>query len=327
MTKLSRHIPMTPMFATLGTKADASGADWSIEMKWDGVRAICEISGAEVRLWSRNGNDITASFPEMTAALPSAFPCEHCIVDGEIVAFDEAGRPNFGRLQSRLGLVSSAASAASEEVPAHLLVFDLLSHDGTDLMQAAYRERRELLEQLVESNSVVHVPPVFEGRLDAAMASSLEHGLEGVVAKRPDSPYRAGRRTAEWIKIKHSRMQEVVVVGWQDGKGRRANGVGSLLLAVNSDEGLRFVGKVGTGFSDADLTKMKDTFSRMKRMRAPVQGTPAAIARAAHWITPRLVGEVQFGEWTTSGHLRHPVWRGWRPDKDAMTVRIEEQRS
>ena len=299
------------------------GSDWSLEMKWDGIRAICEVGSDGARLWSRNGNDITASFPEVVQALPKAFPGGDCVIDGEIVAFDEAGRPSFGRLQSRLGLTPAAAPAALGLVAAHLLAFDVLRVEGESTMRLPCVARRSMLEELALANPVVLVPPAFDGDLVSAMASSAEHGLEGVVAKRPDSPYRPGRRTREWMKIKHSRMQEVIVVGWQEGAGRRAGTVGSLLLAVQDDEGMAYVGKVGTGFSDRDLDDMRSSFARMGRSRAPVHGVPAPIAQSAHWITPRLVGEVQFTEWTAGGHLRHPVWRGWRPDKSAADVRKE----
>lgn len=311
------------MLATLGSPADVRDGDWSLEMKWDGFRAICELTSSATRLWSRNGNDITASFPEVVQALPKAFPHGSCVVDGEIVAFDDVGRPSFGRLQSRLGLQPAGVPAVSALVPAHLLAFDVLRTKTTSTTGLAYVVRRSLLEEMVVPDPVVLVPPAFDGDLDAAMASSVEHGLEGVVAKRPGSPYRPGRRTREWMKIKHSRMQEVIVVGWQEGAGRRSGTVGSLLLAVPDDEGLAYVGKVGTGFSDRDLHDMRSSFARMRRSRPPVRGVPAPIERSAHWVTPRLVGEVQFTEWTGGGHLRHPVWRGWRPDKAVADVHRE----
>jgi len=324
MSPLSAQIPVEPMLATLGSTTDVAGRDWAFEMKWDGVRAICDITRSDVRLWSRNGNDITSTFPEIATAVQAAFPGPDLVVDGEIVAFDPQGRPNFGLLQGRLGLTSATAVAATaQRVPVHLLAFDLLRLDGHDTTRLSYTERRELLSAAVVESTVVVVPPAFEGNLDAAMASSLEHGLEGVVAKWPESPYRPGRRSHDWIKIKHSRTQEVVVVGWQEGAGRRAGGVGSLLVAVNEDGELRYAGKVGTGFTDRALTDITTKLSRMSRSTPPVQDAPAAIARNANWVTPRLVGEVQFAEWTAGGHLRHPVWRGWRPDKDAEAVQVE----
>lgn len=319
----ARRIPVLPMLATLGTPADVGDSDWSLEMKWDGIRAICEVSSDGVRLWSRNGNEITASFPEIVQALPQALPGRACVIDGEIVAFDEAARPSFGRLQSRLGLAPEAVPAALARVAAHLLAFDVLRVAGEPTISLPCVARRSMLEELVVANPVVLVPPAFDGDLVSAMASSAEHGLEGVVAKRPDSPYRPGRRTREWVKIKHSRMQEVIVVGWQEGAGRRTGTVGSLLLAVQDDEGMTYVGKVGTGFSDRDLDDMRSLFARMERGPVPVRGVPFSIAQSAHWITPSLVGEVQLTEWTTGGHLRHPVWRGWRPDKSVADVRKE----
>lgn len=316
MPPVSASLPIAPMLATPGSAHDITGDDWAVEMKWDGVRAICEVSHHTSRLWSRNGNDITRAFPEIASAMPEAFPGPDIVVDGEVVAFDTKGRPDFGLLQSRLGLTSArSVERAAERVPAHLIAFDVLRLDGHDTTRLSYRQRRELLDSAAVENSEVSVPPAFEGDLDAAMSSSREHGLEGIVAKRPGSPYRAGLRSRDWIKIKHSRTQEVIVVGWQEGTGRRSGGVGSLLLAVKQNGELRYAGKVGTGFSDQDLTDMTAKLRRMARRSPPVEDAPPLVARSAHWVTPRLVGEVQFAEWTASGRLRHPVWRGWRTDK------------
>ncbi len=324
MSLTSDTVPVQPMLATLGTADDLSGGDWALEMKWDGVRVIAEVVKDNVRLWSRNGNDVTITFPDIVDALRSAFAGPDIVVDGEIVAFDDTGRPSFGRLQGRLGLASaSAAHAAAGRIPAHLMAFDVLSLDGRSTTGLPYHQRRELLASAIDANAVVVIPPAFDGDVDAAMSSSLEHGLEGVVAKRPDSTYRGGARSRDWIKVKHTRMQEVVVVGWQEGNGRRSGTVGSLLVAVNDDDGLRFVGKVGTGFSDRDLAEITGRLTRIARSTAPVEDVPSAVRRAAHWVSPKLVGEVSFTEWTRAGSMRHPVWRGWRPDKDAAEVHVE----
>ena len=325
MAETPDRMPIEPMLATLGGPQDVTGGGWSLEMKWDGIRVICEIASGGIRLWSRNGNDITSAFPEIAEALPSAFPTDDAVIDGEIVAFDTDGRPNFGLLQSRLGLTSAVVvKATAQRVPVNLMAFDLLRLDRRDTTRLPYTDRRELLESLARDNAVVHVPPAFEGDLQAAMDSSEEHGLEGVVAKRSDSIYRAGRRSEDWIKIKHARTQEVIVVGWQEGSGRRSGGIGSLLLGVRDDDGsLRYVGKVGTGFTERDLRQMQSVFARLARKSPAVSQVPSTVARDAHWLRPTLVGEVQFTEWTAGGLLRHPTWRGWRPDKSGSTTRRE----
>ena len=155
------------------------------------------------------------------------------------------------------------------------------------------------------------------------MRASLELGLEGIVAKKVDSTYLAGKRGSAWVKIKHHRTQEVVVAGWKPGSGRRSGTVGSLLLGVPDGDGLRFVGKVGTGFRDAELDAIAKRLASMERKTSPFDDVPSADARDAHWVRPSLVGEVEFAEWTATGRLRQPSWRGWRTDKKPADVRVE----
>jgi len=170
---------------------------------------------------------------------------------------------------------------------------------------------------------VVQVPPSFEGDLDDAMATSLELGLEGVVAKERTEPYSPGVRSAAWIKIKHHRTQEVVVAGWRPGNGRRSGGVGSVLVGIPDDRGIRYVGRVGTGFSDRTLDELAELFAKRERSTSPLHDVPPADARDARWVRADLVAEVQFAEWTATGRLRQPTWRGFRPDKSAAEVVAE----
>ncbi|MDO8309103.1 MAG: ATP-dependent DNA ligase [Actinomycetota bacterium] len=324
MSKTSNRLPIEAMLATAGRPGDVLEPGWSLEMKWDGVRAICEITENEARLWSRTGNELTATFPELAGALREAISARDAVIDGEIVAFGPGGGPSFGTLQSRLGLSSAAAiQSAAKRVPVHLMIFDLLRLNGHEAIRLPYSERRGMLTSVLVEGALVHVPSAFEGDVDAAIGSSAEHGLEGIVAKRSDGPYRPGKRSSDWIKLKHVRTQEVVVVGWQEGSGRRSGGVGSLLLAVNDGDSLRYVGKVGTGFSDRDLDAMLVKFARLTRKTEPAADVPATVAREAHWLKPSLVGEVQFTEWTHTRRLRHPTWRGWRSDKTPADVRAE----
>ena len=323
-----RFKPIAPMLATLGDDADLhTGDDWAYEMKWDGIRAVVYIDGADVRLLSRNGNDMTVTYPDLVEKLPDAIDADSAILDGEIVALGKGSRPDFGLLQRRMGLTKKQEVAqAVMDVPVHLMLFDVLEIDGTSQVKEPYEKRRKALLALVadRNRGKVQVPPAFDGGFDAAVKSSSDLGLEGIVAKKVDSAYSVGRRSRAWIKIKHSRMQEVVIGGWRPGKGRRSNGVGSLLMGIPDDDGaLRYVGRVGTGFGDKELEKLKGRLERLERKTSPFEDVPKPDSSDAHWVSPRLVGEVEFAEWTATDRLRQPAWRGWRPDKPAKDVRRE----
>jgi bifunctional non-homologous end joining protein LigD len=313
----------SPMLATLGSAGDIDqDDDWAFEMKWDGIRAVASVVDGVVTLTSRNGKNLTAAYPEL-AALAEAVDGD-AVVDGEIVALNTAGRPDFGLLQGRMNLTKAAEIAtAQKRIPVQLLLFDILEANGESLIKRSYDERRIALESTVTSGGPIQVPPAFDGELDAAIESSRELGLEGVMAKRREDGYSVGRRTRSWIKLKHHRTQEVVVGGWRPGKGNRENTVGSLLLGVPTSEGLRYVGRVGTGFGDAELRELHRRFTKLARKTTPLVDVPSLDARDAHWIRPSLVGEVEFSEWTPTGHLRQPSWRGWRSDKNAEQVVTE----
>ena len=317
--------PLAPMLATAGTLADLHEDDqWINEMKWDGYRTIVMVDAGGIRLISRNGNSQTDTFPDLVEPIRAAVGDRDVVLDGEIVAFNTKGRPDFGLLQTRAGLTQpNDVEGARRRVPVDLMLFDVLRDNGDDLTQEPYRARREALRSLVTEQPRVHVPDVFDGDAHEAMATSARLGLEGIVAKIADGTYSVGRRSRQWIKIKHERAQEVVVAGWKYGKGALAGTVGSLALAIPDENGLRYVGRVGSGFSDAERAQMLTRFSRMRRARSPLHDIPASEAKDVHWITPKLVGEVKFTEWTSSGTLRHPTWRGWRPDKSAAEVREE----
>jgi bifunctional non-homologous end joining protein LigD len=315
---------ISPMLATLGTESSLSDEeDWAFEMKWDGIRAIATVEDGQVRYVSRNGIDLTVSYPEL-AELADAVQAD-AVIDGEIVALDTKGRPNFGLLQSRMKLTKKAdVEKAMRSAPVHFMAFDLLESDGERMLGRTYDERRASLEEVVTETERIRVPPAFDGDFDAAMASSRKLGLEGVMAKKRDGQYRAGQRSAGWVKIKHHRTQEVVLVGWKPGNGRRAGTIGSLLLALPDGDrpaaGLRYVGKVGTGFGDKELDELQSTLTRIERKTPPLRDVPAPDARGVHWVTPKLVGEVEFAEWTHTNRLRQPSWRGLRPDKSADAV-------
>jgi len=322
--------PPSPMLATLGSSTDGSfddESDWAYEMKWDGVRAIAEVRGGstdhgELRLFSRNGVDISVSYPELDALLKAVDG--DVVLDGEIVALDKRGRPDFSLLQGRMHLRKKAdVDKAAEGIPVKFMVFDVLEVDGESLMRKEYSERREILEQTVDADDIVQVPPAFDGDLAAAMASSLKLGLEGVMAKKRDGRYSPGVRSRTWLKLKHHRAQEVVIVGWRPGHGSRARRVGSLLMGVPDGDGIRYVGRVGTGFDERALDEMLPRLKKLARKTSAVEDVPNADARDAVWVSPKLVGEVEFAEWTPTRRLRQPSWRGWRPDKEVADVVVE----
>ncbi|HUG51320.1 MAG TPA: non-homologous end-joining DNA ligase, partial [Terrimesophilobacter sp.] len=317
-----------PMLATLGTTADVVGDaaddDWAFEMKWDGIRAIAYVEAGEVRLFTRNGNDVSRTYPDLLDPLREAVAADSAVLDGEIVAVNKLGRPDFGLLQTRMKLTKKAeVDAAALKTPVQFMLFDLLEQDGRSMMAAGYDKRREALRNLVSEQGPIHVPPAFEGDVEHAMDSSRKLGLEGVLAKRRGSTYSAGRRSRAWIKIKHHLTQEVVIGGWRPGKGNRSHTIGSLLVGIPAGGGLRYIGRVGTGFGEKQLADMTRRFDRLERATTPFLDVPRADAADARWVTPNLVGEVEFAEWTPTRRLRQPSWRGWRPDKSPDEV-VEE---
>ncbi len=315
-----------PMLAALGDlPRDDDG--WAFELKWDGIRAIGYVDGGRIRITSRNGNDLSGSFPELRA-LGEHFGSHQAVIDGEIVAFDDEGRPRFQRLQPRIHAADPhKARRLAAEQPVVYVLFDLLYLDGESLVAQPYDERRRRLEALGLTSApeiAWTVSPRFDGPGADILRASQEQGLEGVVAKRRDSPYLPGKRSPTWTKVKNIRTQEVVIGGWTPGEGHRQGRFGSLLLGIPSDRGLEYVGQVGTGFSDALLD---DLAGRLADLVSDVNpfGTevPSRYRNVATWVDPTLVGEVSFSEWTMDGRMRHPSWRGIRDDKGPQEVRRE----
>jgi bifunctional non-homologous end joining protein LigD len=312
-----------PMLATPGTlPADDTG--WAFEIKWDGVRAISFIEGGRIRMLSRNDKDLTPSFPEFRE-LGAFLGARPCVLDGEIVVLGEEGVPDFGRLQHRLHLANAndvkRQSAAS---PASYVVFDVLHLDGHPLMSLTYDERRVHLEELGLSGASFATADSFRDVRGAdILQATKETGLEGVIAKRRDSAYAEGKRSTAWIKVKNVRTQEVVIGGWTDGAGSRAGSMGALLLGIPTTGGLRYVGKVGTGFGDRDRDDLMDLLRPAARTTTPFIPPSDVKERGPHFVNPLLVGEVRFSEWTEAGRLRHPTWRGLRSDKSPADVVIE----
>ncbi len=316
---------IAPMLAVLSAKPP-DGTGWAYEFKWDGVRALVFVNGGRVRATTRNDKDLTATFPELRA-IGEFLGSRSVVLDGELVAFDEQARPSFGRLQHRLHVSSPAeVTRRSRDVPASYLAFDLLYLEGRLLLARPYDERRALLESLQLKGGSFATPPSFtENPAADVLATSRDQGLEGIVAKRRVSAYVPGSRNGNWAKVKNFRTQEVVVGGWTSGKGALDGSLGALLVGLPSTEGLTYAGKVGTGFDDAERRELLRALEALRSKESPFTGQlPKAQVADAHFVRPELVGEVQYGEWTSDGHLRHPSWRGLRPDKRADEVTREE---
>ena len=285
--------------------------EWAAEVKWDGMRVLVRLDGAGgVQLVSRAGNSATARFPEF-ASLPDLLPGRDAILDGEIVALDERGRPSFSRLQERMPLRQPAdIKGAMQAVPAQLLLFDVLWLDGTQTTALPYGGRSTLLDSLNLTSERVLVPPRWPGQAaQDALAWTRDRDLEGLVLKRLDAPYRPGTRSAYWIKIKNVRSLDVTIGGWiPAGTTMKA-----LLLGIPDQAGLRYVGRVGTGFADAERKALTGLLERFTTEHSPfTQGPRPDRSEPTRWIRPELTCEVEYLEYTAAGHLRHPVYMGLR---------------
>jgi bifunctional non-homologous end joining protein LigD len=299
-----------------------TGDGWAYEIKWDGMRAIAFVGPEGLRLQSASGRDITASFPEL-AGLAGALGATSAVLDGEIVVTDEAGVPSFALAQARMHVSAPREiERRAALLPATYQIFDLLALDSVDARPVPYRDRRRLLADLVEPGPRWAVPDHRVGDGEALLEAARGLGLEGVVAKRLDSPYQSGRRSRSWVKTKVRNHQEMVVGGWSPGQGARASTIGSLLVGTHEPSGaLRYAGRVGTGFDDEELARLRRRLTQLQSEECPFEPAPPVDqARDARWVRPEIVVEVSFGEWTPEGRLRHPVYLGERTDVDPARV-------
>jgi bifunctional non-homologous end joining protein LigD len=293
-----------------------AGAGWLFELKWDGVRVLALRVDGRAALWSRRGGDVSAQYPEAAAAV-AALPGGDLALDGEIVALDEAGRPSFQRLQRRMHVVQGRA-VAERAVPVTAYFYDCLVAGGRDLRDLPTVERKSWLREIVPREGPVRYCDHVEDDGAAFLAAVCKAGLEGVVAKRADAPYRGGRRR-EWLKIKCHLRQEFVIGGYTAPEGTRPH-LGSVHVGWWDGDTLVYAGRVGSGF---DVAALADLHGRLRALETPGspfgRGTPPR-DRQNHWVLPRLVCEVRFGEWTEDGRIRHPVFLGLRPDVDPRAV-------
>jgi bifunctional non-homologous end joining protein LigD len=301
-----------PMLAQLAEKPP-EGEGWLHEVKLDGYRAIATVHAGEATLCSRNGNDLTERFAEVAHALPGALRTADCVLDGEVCALDEQGHAKFGLLQRGAGSLV-------------IYLFDIIELDGEDLTKRPLVERREILQRtLIAGNPDVRLSVAFEdgaGLLEQVRAL----GMEGIVSKRAQSLYQPGKRGGAWLKVKSRDRQEFVIAGYTLGKGRRSKGIGALILGVERDGDLNYVGNCGTGFDDRELDRLQDLLDPLRRDTCPlieVPRMPRVRTTDVIWVEPKLVCEVEFAEWTSDERLRAPVYMGLRDDKKPRDVHRE----
>ncbi|WP_127782799.1 non-homologous end-joining DNA ligase [Rhodococcus sp. X156] len=302
---------LSPMLAVPGEPP--TRGSWFYEVKWDGYRALARVEGGRVKLLSRSGQDLTKPVHGI-AGLGEALAGHEVLLDGELVVLGPDGRPDFGLLQQLAGTKTGSTPRTRSIAGAAItyLIFDLLHLDGRSLLRRPLSERRELLDSLELAGPVWSVPPPLTGDAADVVAAVRAQGLEGVMAKKTASHYLPGRRSEQWLKLVNLRKADVVIGGWQPGNGRRADGLGALLLGVWTDDGsLRYVGNVGTGFTDRALRELHERLQPLAADTSPFAGPlPPARRRTARWVRPELTGEVEFATWTGDGMLRQPRWRG-----------------
>ena len=320
---------LAPMMATLVQEPFDDDA-WIFEPKWDGVRAIATCSEDETMLLSRNANDITSTYPEL-AKLHERLVCFDAIVDGEVVAMHK-GRPSFERLQSRINLQNERDIArVAKEIPISFIAYDLLYLDGSSLIKTPLEERKELLEELVVISDNVQVSPIVRGEGTMLYEAACAQNLEGIVAKKLNSPYRPGRRAKEWLKVKTTIEAELVVGGWSRGEGSRSSSFGSLLVGAYDEQGLRFVGAVGTGFSEKTMDDLMPRLQALVADDMPFADDPRTMGTGRFgkpikdpvWVEPSLVARVEFRELTSTGRLRAPSFKGLRGDVEPTDCTFE----
>ena len=309
------------MLATAGPMP--SGPKWAFEVKWDGVRALTFVRRGHIRILGRNGREVTTRYPELHA-LSDALGDRSAVLDGEIIACDDEGLPSFERLQERMHVDDPKTVATLlARVPVVYMVFDLVTLDDEPLTALSYLERRERLAALHLDGPSWKTSPYVVGDSTTIAAFTIEHGIEGIVAKRIDSRYELGHRSLSWRKIKHTRAQEFVIGGWTPGERGRAGDIGALVLGVyeRGDDGaqrLRCCGKVGSGFTQDTLAQLRTSLAPLARATSPFE--LGAVPRHTQFVEPVLVAEVRFAQWTQAHVVRAAVFLGLRTDKEPAAI-------
>ena len=317
-----------PMKATL-VKQAFDDDDWVFEPKWDGIRALATCVDETV-LVSRSLRNITPAYPDLTK-IHRQLVCFEAMLDGEIVAMAD-GRPSFEKLQGRMNLQNPRdIERAAKSIPVLFVAFDLLYLDGRWVMDEPWEKRREMLEALVIPTPFLQVSPAVEGEGAALFQAAREQQLEGIVAKKKNSRYRPGARNRDWLKVKTIYEADVVIGGWSKGEGARSGSFGSLLVGAYDDEGLRFLGAVGTGFTDKKLAEVSEQIRALETGENPFSSDPrdgkerwGKPIKDPHWVEPRLVAAVEFRELTSAGRMRAPSFKGIRDDKEAVECIFED---
>jgi bifunctional non-homologous end joining protein LigD len=321
---------LSPMAATLADKPFDSD-DWLFEVKWDGVRAISVCMDEETLVLSRNKRDITRTYPELQN-LHDRLVALDAVVDGEIVALDD-GRPSFEKLQSRMNLQNEhQIQRAMKACPIIYVIFDLLYLDGKSVIGEPIARRKELLAEIVVPNARVQVSHYETGAGVALFNAAKERGLEGIIAKKIGSPYRPGKRTREWQKIKTVHDGDFVIGGWSRGEGSRSSTFGAILVGAYRDDELIYVGSVGSGFSEAVLQELLPQLKALEIDHCPFVGGVDAVRggrfgkpiRDPHWTEPKLVARVEYRELTHGNRLRAPTFKGLRADKAPEECTLDE---
>jgi bifunctional non-homologous end joining protein LigD len=322
---LSMPRSISPMLAVLAAGLPSDQDNYSFEFKWDGIRALTYWDGRKLSIRSRNDNEISHRYPELQA-LTDALEDRKVILDGEIVALDENDQPSFPLLQRRMHIEGKAIQHMVKQVPIYYVIFDLLWIDGKSVMGRPWSQRRQMLEELTLAGPSWRVSPAMVGEGSAALKTALRHRLEGIVAKRIDSVYEAGRRSPTWKKIKLVMSQEFVVGGWSPQQGTTST-IGALHVGYydgRNPKTFRYAGAIGTGYKAADLAMLSRKLKEISTSANPF--ADKLPRKQIHFVDPKLVVEVEYRRWPANGLVQQAAYKGVRTDKRASQVVREDPR-